>query len=608
MPVDLDASGYAPRAAGERGGTGLVTLIQNVGAIEVSQYFFTPQALEGVGFVMAVRLKNTGDQALAGIQAFSIHNFHLGFGRANSPWEIGEDIGENGETLIWDTESGDYIERGFAGVVVARPLGALVHHGSTPGSDPFGIVDGGAKIDLADNTPPMGAVDGAVGAYQFDIGTLAAGAESWAGVAFVWSGDPFGEETAKQWLDALVADKSAAQVVGDELDRWVDFQAAIKLPAGIDADEETLLRQSAVMLKMGQVRETSTHLREWLSEDGEPRRTRFPGLDDKPATLPEIVQHRGKGAILASLPPGNWTYAWIRDGAYATVAMAVLGMNKEAHDSLQYYLEAEAGRFKDWSELAEYGLPDYQISLVRYYGFGVEETDFNDFGPNLEFDGFGLFLWALRAYERETGDQSLVDAYWPLIGSRIGDVLVALIDPETGLIRADSSIWETHWQGRERHYAYTSLTAVRGLCDAAALASRVGDDERALLYTDTAEALRQAIVDRLTDDKGMIAANLEELQVGEGYYDAAVWDAIAMGLFDPTGPIAAATMAGLDTHLQVAAGPGWSRNDDRFDHQMGEDLSPWGSEYDSAEWVITDLRGSIAARMIGAENRANSLT
>ncbi|HGG58178.1 MAG TPA: hypothetical protein ENK31_10315, partial [Nannocystis exedens] len=53
VPVDLDASGYAPRAAGERGGTGLVTMVQNVGAIEVSQYFFTPQALEGVGFVMA---------------------------------------------------------------------------------------------------------------------------------------------------------------------------------------------------------------------------------------------------------------------------------------------------------------------------------------------------------------------------------------------------------------------------------------------------------------------------------------------------------------------------------------------------------------------------
>ena len=51
-------------------------------------------------------------------------------------------------------------------------------------------------------------------------------------------------------------------------------------------------------------------------------------------------------------------------------------------------------------------------------------------------------------------------------------MLVALVDPETGLIRADSSIWETHWNGRERRWTYTSVTAARGLCDAAELAER----------------------------------------------------------------------------------------------------------------------------------------
>ena len=37
--------------------------------------------------------------ALPGVQAFSLSNFHLGYGRANSPWEVGQDIGENGETM-----------------------------------------------------------------------------------------------------------------------------------------------------------------------------------------------------------------------------------------------------------------------------------------------------------------------------------------------------------------------------------------------------------------------------------------------------------------------------------------------------------------------------
>ncbi len=85
----------------------------------------------------------------------------------------------------------------------------------------------------------------------------------------------------------------------------------------------------------------------------------------------------------------------------------------------------------------------------------------------------------------------------------------------------------------------------------------------------------------------------KELGSGAGYFDAAVLDAIAMGLFAPDGRIARAT-----------AGPGWSRNDDRSDHAGKTDLSPWGSEYDSAEWTFTDLRRAIAMRRTAATWRA----
>ncbi|MEZ4453907.1 MAG: glycoside hydrolase family 15 protein [Nannocystaceae bacterium] len=605
-PVDLDASGYLGWKDGTRGGTGVVAMVQQFGDLEVTTYAFAPMALGHVGAVLALKVRNTGGSPLAGVQAFSIHNLHLGFGRAQAPWDVGVDIGENGETLLWDQGKSEFTERGFAGVVVMRPLATVSHHGAAPGADVFGIVDKGGAQDLPDNTQNQ-TVDGAVSAYQFDLGALQPGAEKWVGVALTRHASPFEDVTARGWLDAYLGGKQAKALVDAELAAWASFQQGLTLPSGLSADDEVVLRHSAAMLRMGQVQEETAFLREWLSKDGEPRRTRFPGVDNLPTELPALVKHRGKGAILASLPPGNWTYAWIRDGAYAATAMATLGMKKESRDALEFYLNAEAGRFKEWQELASYGIPDYQISLVRYYGFGVEETDFNEFGPNLEFDGFGLFLWALHAYESLSGDETLTDMHWPVIRDRIADVLVALVDPETGLLRADSSIWETHWEGRERHYAYTSITAARGLCDAAALAARVGDAAKAELYADTAASIRQAIADHLTDGGGAIAANLEELAAGEGYYDAAVWDAIAMGLFDPAGAHASATAAALDGHLQVAAGPGWSRNDDRSDHPMSEDLSPWGSDYDSAEWVITDLRGSIAARMRGEDGRADEL-
>lgn len=607
LPVDYDASGYAGFSDGTVGGTGIVTMVQQFGDLQATQYMFAPFDLPHASMAMVMQVTNTGDAPVPA-QAFAILNHHLGYGRPESPWALFDDIGENGETLIAGFPGqATFEERGFAGAVSTRALGNVTHYGTAPTADVFAIVNGGGLSDLPDNPTPNTAVDGAVGAMQWDLGTLAPGESGWVAVVSAHHGDPFANDEALQWIDTWIAGRDAQGLFEGERDMWATFQDGLVLPADVDANEEALVRQSAAMLRMGQVRESQAYLREFQSQDGEVRRTRFPSKD-APASLPDWVPHNAHGAILASLPPGNWTYAWIRDGSYATSAMAMLGMETEAHDSLQYYLDAEAGRFQDWMELSSYDMPAYQMTLVRYYGFGVEETDFNDFGPNLEFDGFGLFLWALANYEHLTGDTSITDERWDLIAEQIADVIVALVEPDTGLLLPDSSIWESHWNGRERHWAYTNITAARGLCDAAAMAERVGDAARAETYRETALAIRTAIAEELTDDSGAIASNREELASGSGYYDAAVIDAIAMGLFDPEGEIAQATIASLDENLLTPAGNvGWSRNDDRYDHAGQEDISPWGSNYDSAEWVITDLRGAIATRAGGDAARSDAI-
>jgi len=615
-PVDLDKSGYASWASGKTGGTGVISMVQTDGAIRATQLFFAPRGLPHNGFVMVVHLENTGASPISGVSAFTLHNFHLGYGRYGAIADLQtQDIGENGETVSFDGGNGkaDFLEKAFAGVIVARALGKPAHHGASSSMSPaaanvFSVVDGGGATNLPDLDGAAPTADGSVSAYQFDIGTLAPGADAWAGVAFAHDGDPQAGPAVQAWLDTYVAGKSAKALVDEEIAGWATFQNALTVPAGLSPDEETLLRQSGVMLSMAQNEEDSTYLREHLANDGDKRFTRFgaaPG--GKNAQLPSKIFHKGKGAVLASLPPGEWQVAWIRDGSYAATAMATLGMKDQAREALQYYINAEAGRFQTWNELKPYSMPPYQISLVRYYGFGVEETDFNDFGPNLEFDGFGLFLWALQHYEEKTKDKTLIDGAWPVVSAKVADVLVALVDPATGLLRKDSSIWESHWNGRERAWTYTNITAVRGLCDAATMATRVGDLARAKTYQDTATALRSAIAQKLTDPTFALGSNAEELAAGSGYWDAAVLDGIAFGLFDPKGKIAAATLAGLDAHLASPAGAGWSRNDDRSDHQGGNDVSPWGSEYDSAEWVVTDLRGSVATRLMGDTARSDRL-
>lgn len=597
-PVDLAASGFAPWEAGRNGGTGVVTMVQQSGGLTATQYVFAPQALPHAAFVMALHLHNGGAVAVNGVSAFAIHNLHLGYGRPG----VMQEVGTNGETLLYGPSG--FVERGFAGVALARGLPAPTHHGaSDPSVNPglFAIVNGGGTADFPDLNGARATADDSVSGFQFDVGNLAPDADAWVAVVVAHHGDPFADAEVSGWLDAYIGTRSAQQLVTAELAGWAAFQASLVLPGGLSGDEETLVRHSAVTLSMAQVQESSAYLRQWLTQDGESRFSRFAG------PLPGLVSHRAGGAVLASLPPGEWTVAWARDGAYAASAMAHLGMGMQARSALLYFLNAEAGRFQSWAELAPYNMPPYQITMARYYGFGVEETDFNSAGPNLEFDGFGLVLWALRNYQQATGDPSLVTSAWDTISQRVADPLLALVNPVNGLIQPDSSIWETHWNGRQRTWTYTSITAARGLCDAAELATQQGDLVRAQQYRAAAEALRAAIAARLTRSDGALASNAEELASGTGMFDAAVVEAVAMGLFEPTGRIATATLAALDANLSVAAGPGWSRNDDRTDHSAGPDLSPWGSEYDSAEWVITDLRGAVAHQLAGNLARAEQL-
>ncbi len=600
-----DESGYLTAAPSPHGGSGMISWKhRNVLGLEATTVVFAPRSLTHASFVMALKLENTGTTAVTGVRAYSLHNFHLGFGRPG----VMSKLQANGETIV--VHAGRELEeRGFAGVVVSRPIGpvskaAAWTPASTAAENGFRVVNE-TQGELLDRSGALPTGDDWASAFQFDLGDLAPGQSQWVAVVVAHHGDPFAVATVRSWLDAFVSGASAQQLVDTERLGWERFQQALRLPSTLSPDEAFVARQSAVVLAMAQVTSREAFLREVLSRDGEPRRTRFrTSLGSN--VLPATIVHRGKGAVIASLPPGEWTVAWPRDGAYAAAALATVGLSTEARDALTFFLDAEGGRFQRWNELSSYQVPPYRISLTRYTGFGVEETDFNQFGPNLEFDGFGLALWALRHHELQSSDRAFIDARWNDIATTIADPIVALIDPSTGLLRKDSSIWETHWNGRERTWTYTNLTAVRGLCDAAAMAEARQDGTRAMRYRTAALALRQAIINRLTDGTGALASNREELASGTGHFDAATFEGVAMGIFAPQSREGLATSTALD-RLRVTAGPGWSRNDDRSDHGGATDLSPWGSEYDSAEWVITDLRGSIALRAQGDSTRANAV-
>jgi GH15 family glucan-1,4-alpha-glucosidase len=241
-----------------------------------------------------------------------------------------------------------------------------------------------------------------------------------------------------------------------------------------DEKERHLWRQSEVLLRMAQSRE------------------------------PNRPGRYSNGLIVAALPDGLWFTPWVRDMAYATLALARMGHRDEARAALLAYFNAQpTGVMR-----AETRDSDYQVSVVRYFGDGSEEPFFTQEGtPNIEFDDWGLVLWVLGEYERQYHDVALlhVPAYRGRVYESARDYVVkpllANLDPigQGSIVSADTSIWEEHQKDR-KHFAFSTAMAIVGLKNFAEVARSAGD-----------EATRTKVVNQVALlDRGFNAAFIRE--------------------------------------------------------------------------------------------------
>jgi hypothetical protein len=261
-----------------------------------------------------------------------------------------------------------------------------------------------------------------------------------------------------RWRAGLSARQLAVREVA-ELEQW-------RAPPAVtfrNARERHVWRQSEVMLRIAQSRE------------------------------PNRADRHGNGLIVAALPDGAWFTPWVRDMAWATVALARMGHRSEARAALLAYFNAgPTGKMR-----AEVNGADYQVSVVRYFGNGAEEPFFTQEGStNIEFDNWGEVLWALGEYLRKYDDQALLQAATnrgPLYQSArdfIVRPLVANMEQYGGglIVAADTSIWEER-QKDARHFAFSTAMAIVGLREFAHVAQLAGDAASARHTLDTQKLL-----------------------------------------------------------------------------------------------------------------------
>jgi hypothetical protein len=518
-------------------GTGIVHAMRVVSGLRLDEYHFAPQGLSEYASVMLLQVTQTG--SAGPIDAYALFNYHLGSG--NPP-------GTDSESITYDASRDAFYETGPSGVAIAyASISPSTHHGCTP-NNPYGLLN--ASANLMDDPGTGGPTTDAVPGFQSTLGSLASNQTATAGWITVLAPDANGAaavDRVRMW----VAGRSPSKLLADEVAEWQSWTKPA--PSGASKLESALAAQAQVVLRMAQVRETGG----------------------------------GAGQILASVAPGQWNIAWVRDMAYATVALVKSGHVAEAKAAIAFQLGAQTGMYQQ-----EVGAP-YQISVVRYYGNGTEWSDENNDGPNIEFDGFGLFLWELDAYVQATGDTALLGAWWPAVKGKVADVLAGLQE-SSGLIKPDSSIWEVHWNGQQKHFAYTTITAANGLCSASRLAKAGGDTTSASSYLAAGQKARDALIAGMRAPDGTLAQSTEALSGGTQWLDAAVLEAIDFGLIDPTRHTALATLASIENGLVPQSGRGFMRSN----------VGDW---YSSNEWVFVDLRAARALELTGDTAHSTNL-
>ena len=522
------------------GSSGIVHDLRVQGSVTIDTMTFAPGGLALPSAVLLARVENMSAQPLA-VDVGLLLNFHLGAGVP--------DPGSNGETLQLQDKKILVESGGSAWETAYVPIDGA--NAPLPWFETANPYDKFTQDGLGSWQSGLSQGDDRVGGIGWPISELQPGQPRWVGVLVV--SVPKGALSpalamAGLWLGA----RTAQQVLGDEQAQWQDWHKLDVLAPNVNAEEQLLAQRALTTLRMAQVREPDPP----SPKDGDPRPF---------------------GQIVASLPPGIWHITWVRDQAYAGVALARAGHPQEAKAALDFLRHGQTGAYASY-----FGGP-YLPSPVRYFGSGQEESDSNQDGPNVEFDGLGLCLWQAASYVQASKDLAWLQAAWPDLRDKAALVLQKLVEP-TGLVAADSSIWEVHWNGKQKHFTYTSVLGVRGLCAAAEMATLVGDTALASNLRTTAQQVRAAVAAQLVGGDQILRGNLEEPAAQA--LDAAAVEAFLDGQFDVMGPTAQATLAAWQKGLSAGGGPGFFRNDD-------------GGAYDAAEWLFIDLRiWRLAQRML----------
>ena len=200
-------------------------------------------------------------------------------------------------------------------------------------------------------------------------------------------------------------------------------------------------------------------------------------------------------ALTTSLPetPGgerNWDYryTWMRDSTFTLQALHFLNLDWEADEFMQFVADLETN--EDGSLQIMYGI-DGRLDLTEstrddlsgYAGARPVRIGNGAFDQR-QNDVFGAVLDSFYLHTRRSG--RLPRRLWPIVKTQAECAIAVWRNPDQG-------IWEA--RGKPQHYVSSKLMCWVALDRAAKLADLRGDPELSATWRETAEEIRQDILD-----------------------------------------------------------------------------------------------------------------
>jgi alpha,alpha-trehalase len=252
--------------------------------------------------------------------------------------------------------------------------------------------------------------------------------------------------------------------------------------------------------------QTSHFWRSWLADGSYPDHPWRYHLQRSALALKGLT-FMPTGALIAapttSLPETphgsrNWDYryCWMRDATFTLWGLHALGLDWEADDFIQYVADLE--RNEDGSLQIMYGIKgakDLQESTLDHlkgYQNARPVRVGNGAYNQRQNDVYGAVLDSVYLHAKQR--DHIPERLWPVLVDQVQCAAKVWKQPDHG-------IWEA--RGEPRHYVSSKLMCWVALDRGARLAERRGEDELVNNWQELAEEIREDILDRGVDKRGV---------------------------------------------------------------------------------------------------------